>query len=180
MPTFLDGLNDAQKHAVLATNGPLLIVAGAGSGKTRVIAHRILNLVKTGTAPHQILAITFTNKAAREMRERVSALLAEDRELNRPISSTERPFVSTFHALGVHIIRENARLLGLTKHFTIYDRADSKRAIKEAMVGASIDPKKYDPGVFLNMISRAKGDGKNATMYRDTAHDLMEQMAADI
>ncbi|HEX7724237.1 MAG TPA: UvrD-helicase domain-containing protein [Candidatus Paceibacterota bacterium] len=180
MPTFLDGLNDAQKHAVLATNGPLLIVAGAGSGKTRVIAHRILNLVKTGTAPHQILAITFTNKAAREMRERVSALLAEDRELNRPISSTERPFVSTFHALGVHIIRENARLLGLTKHFTIYDRADSKRAIKEAMVGASIDPKKYDPGVFLNMISRAKGDGKNATMYRDTAHDLMEEMAADI
>jgi len=180
MPTFLDGLNDAQKRAVLATNGPLLIVAGAGSGKTRVIAHRILNLVKTGMAPHQILAITFTNKAAKEMRDRVSALLAEDTGLNRPISSSERPFVSTFHALGVHIIRENARLLGLTKHFTIYDRGDSKRAIKEAMVSSSIDPKKYDPGVFLNKISRAKGDGKTALEFRDAAKDFMEEMIADV
>jgi DNA helicase-2/ATP-dependent DNA helicase PcrA len=180
MPTPTDGLNEAQKRAVLATNGPLLIVAGAGSGKTRVIAHRILNLVKTGTPAHQILAITFTNKAAREMRDRVSALLAGDSDLNRPVSITERPFVSTFHALGVHIIRENARLLGLTKHFTIYDRGDSKRAIKEAMTSASIDPKKYDPGVFLNKISRAKGDGKNALEYRDAARDFMDEMTADI
>jgi DNA helicase-2/ATP-dependent DNA helicase PcrA len=173
-------LNDSQKRAVEAVNGPVLIVAGAGSGKTRVIAHRILHLVKNGVAPHEILAITFTNKAAKEMRDRVSALLAEDPALNRPISSSEKPFVSTFHALGVHIIRENARMLGLTRHFSIYDRADSKRAIKEAMVSASIDPKKYDPGVFLNMISRAKGDGKNALAYRDAAHDALEEMAADI
>lgn len=180
MATYLDTLNDAQKRAVMAVNGPVLIVAGAGSGKTRVIAHRILHLVKNGVAPHQVLAITFTNKAAKEMRDRVSALLAEDAGLNRPISLNERPFVSTFHALGVHIIRENARLLGLTRHFTIYDRADSKRAIKEAMLSASIDPKKYDPGVFLNMISRAKGDGLDTLEYRDAARDFMEEMTADI
>ena len=151
--------NPEQQRAVETTDGPVLIVAGAGSGKTRVIAHRILNLVQKGIAPHSILAITFTNKAASEMRERVIRLLAEDKSLNRPISMNERPFVSTFHALGVHIIRDNARLLGLNRHFNIYDRSDSRRAIKEAMIQANIDPKKYEPGVFLNKISRAKSDG---------------------
>ena len=126
-------LNDAQQRAVETTNGPLLIIAGAGSGKTKVITHRILGLIKKGAAPQSILAITFTNKASNEMKDRVATLLTEDKALNRPISVQERPFVSTFHALGVHIIRENARLLGLTRHFTIYDRGDSRRAIKDAM-----------------------------------------------
>ena len=99
-------LNPAQQRAVDATEGPVLIVAGAGAGQTRVITHRILNLIRKGVAPHAILAITFTNKAAKEMRVRVEALLAEDKTLNLPVSMRERPFVSTFHALGVHIIRE--------------------------------------------------------------------------
>ena len=123
-------LNPAQQKAVETTDGPLLIIAGAGAGKTGVLTHRILNLIKKGVAPHNILAITFTNKAAKEMRERVTKLIEEDKTLNIPISFNqsfhERPFVSTFHALGVHIIKENAVLLGLTRHFSIFDRSDSK------------------------------------------------------
>lgn len=173
-------LNEAQQRAVDTIDGPLLIIAGAGAGKTRVITHRILNLIKKGVAPYQILAITFTNKAAKEMRERVDHLLRDDKDLNRPISSTERPFVSTFHALGVHIIRENASLLGLTRHFTIFDRADSRRAIKQAMEECSLDPKQFDPGTILNMISRAKGDNVSRMEYTDRAKSYMEELAAQV
>jgi len=114
------------------------------------------------------------------MRERVLSLLSEEKGLNRPVSMNERPFVSTFHALGVHIIRENARLLGLNRHFNIYDRSDSRRAIKEAMIQANIDPKKYEPGVFLNKISRAKSDGFAPLAFKNTAKDFMEEMIADV
>jgi len=158
----------------------VLIIAGAGAGKTRVITHRILNLIKKGVTPSSILAITFTNKAAKEMKERVEDLLKNDRTLNIPISMTERPFISTFHALGVHIIRENARLLGLTRHFTIYDRSDSRRAIKEAMEQCAIDPKKFEPNAALNMISRAKGDGIGYLEYKDAAKGYAEEMVANI
>lgn len=176
MPT----LNPEQQRAVDTTEGPVLVIAGAGAGKTGVLTRRILNLIKKGVAPHQILAITFTNKAAKEMRDRVGALLSEDKSLNVPISFNERPFVSTFHALGVHIIRENAQLLGLTRHFVIYDRSDSRRAIKEAMVQVSVDPKKFDPGTVLNMISRAKGDGIGYLHYADAAKDYLEETVASI
>lgn len=173
-------LNPEQQRAVDTTEGPVLIIAGAGAGKTGVITHRILNLIKKGVAPHHVLAITFTNKAAKEMRDRVGNLLSEDKSLNIPISFNERPFVSTFHALGVHIIRENAQLLGLSRHFVIYDRSDSRRAIKEAMVQASIDPKKLEPGTVLNLISRAKGDGIGYLHYTDHAKDYMEETVASI
>lgn len=176
MPT----LNEAQQRAVDTTDGPVLIIAGAGAGKTRVITQRILNLIKKGIPPHNILAITFTNKAAKEMRERVNELIEQDKTLNVPISFHERPFLSTFHALGVHIIRENAALLGLTRHFTICDRGDSKRAVKEAMEQCSIDPKKFDPGTLLNMISRAKGDGISRLEYADAAKDYVQEMVAQV
>lgn len=173
-------LNTEQQRAVHTTEGPVLIIAGAGAGKTGVITHRILNLIKKGVPPHAILAITFTNKAAKEMRERVNALIAQENSLNRPISMNERPFMSTFHSLGVHIIRENASVLGLTRHFTIYDRSDSRRAIKEAMTTCSLDPKKIDPGTVLNMISRAKGDGLTRLEYLDTAKDFMQETVANV
>jgi DNA helicase-2/ATP-dependent DNA helicase PcrA len=176
----MPALNDAQQKAVDTTEGPVLIIAGAGAGKTRVITHRILNLIKKGITPHNILAITFTNKAAKEMRERVNHLLAEDKSLNIPISFNERPFVSTFHALGVHIIKENARLLGLTRHFTIYDCSDSRRAIKQAMEQCSIDPKRFEPGTVLNMISRAKGDGLSYLQYHDAAKGYTEEVVAQV
>ncbi len=178
--TSMSSLNPEQQRAVDTTEGPVLIIAGAGAGKTGVLTHRILNLIKKGVAPHQILAITFTNKAAKEMRDRVGTLLSQDKSLNVPISFNERPFLSTFHALGVHIIRENAQLLGLTRHFTIYDRSDSRRAIKEAMVQVSVDPKKFEPGTVLNMISRAKGDGISCLHYADQAKEYIEETVASI
>jgi len=183
----MSNLNTEQNKAINTIAGPVLIIAGAGSGKTRVITHRILNLIKNGVNPDSILAITFTNKAAKEMRERVFALLRDDKGLNTPISANwsggqraNIPFVSTFHALGVYIIRENAHLLGLTRHFTIADRSDSKRAIKEAMVQCSVDPKKFEPNTILNKISLAKGDGMNFISYRDKARDFIEELTANV
>lgn len=176
----MNSLNPAQQRAVEATEGPLLIIAGAGAGKTKVITHRILNLMHKGVAPYQILAITFTNKAAKEMRERVETLIREDKQLNLPISTRERPFLSTFHALGVHIIRENAQLLGLTRHFTIFDRSDSKRAVKQAMEECSVDPKQFDPGTILNMISRAKGDNVARLEYFDATKNYVEEIVAQV
>lgn len=161
----MNGLNPRQQDAVETLDGPLLILAGAGAGKTKTMTHRMLHLIKNGVAPAEILAITFTNKAAKEMRERVFKLLAEDKELNRPISWSERPFVSTFHALGVHIIKENSVLAGLPRHFTIYDRGDSKRAVKDALEALGLDPKQVEPGSVLNAISREKGDGVTQPEY---------------
>lgn len=145
--------------AVETTEGPVLILAGAGAGKTKTIAERIRHLVGRGVAPSQILAITFTNKAAGEMRERVEAGLRSDKNLNRPVSFGERPFVSTFHSLGVHILREHSGLAGLKKHFAIFDRDDSKKLVKEALNSLGLDPKTHEPGAILSVISKLKGKG---------------------
>ncbi|NLG19765.1 MAG: UvrD-helicase domain-containing protein, partial [Fibrobacter sp.] len=118
------------------TDGPLLIVAGAGAGKTKTITHRIIHLIHKGINPERILAVTFTNKAAREMKERIFDLL-EKREQGNKINIDNfgnfmnTPYVSTFHSLGVKIIKENASLLNLTKHFSILDESDSISIIKE-------------------------------------------------
>ena len=165
MAQNIDHLNERQKEAVLATEGPLLILAGAGAGKTKTIAERIKHLVRQGVAPSSILAITFTNKAAKEMRERVERLLDADQDLNLPVSMTERPFVSTFHSLGVHILKENAGHLGFSRHFAIFDRDDSKRAIKEALVMKGLDPKLHDPDRILSIISKEKGRDTTAEEY---------------
>ncbi|MEY2664412.1 MAG: helicase PcrA [Candidatus Parcubacteria bacterium] len=168
--TAHDSLNQRQKDAVFTTEGPLLILAGAGAGKTKTVTHRILNLIQKGAPPSSILAITFTNKAAKEMRERVDRLLSsESSGINRPVSMQERPFLSTFHALGVHIIKENSLKLGIPRHFTIYDRSDSKRAVKEAVEASNLDPKQFDPGAILNAISRHKGNGVTYKQYRELA-----------
>lgn len=154
---YLDELNSAQKEAVLKKDGPLLVLAGAGAGKTRTLAARILHLVKEGVAPERILAITFTNKAAKEMRDRVRLALQSDPALNRPVSSGEEPFISTFHALAVKLIRENAELLGLPRHFVIFDRGDSLRAVKEALKEAG-GAERFEPGSILSVMSREKGN----------------------
>jgi len=152
------GLNERQKEAVLQKNGPILIIAGAGAGKTKTIAHRILHLIKEGIHPENILAITFTNKAAKEMRERVEKIIASDKTLNIPLSYHYKPFISTFHSLGVYIIKENSRLIGLTRNFSIMDRSDSSKLIKECLKSLDIDPKQFEPSKILNIISREKGD----------------------
>ncbi len=173
-------LNSEQKKAVETIGGPLLILAGAGAGKTKTITHRILNLIKSGIAPREILAITFTNKAAKEMRDRVMHLISTDKSLNIPISFNEKPFVSTFHALGVHILKENSQILGLPRHFTIYDRSDSKRAIKEALLASNINPKEFDPGAILNAISREKGESVTVEQYMSTKKEYFQSVVAQV
>ncbi len=183
--THLDSLNEKQKEAVLQTEGPLLVLAGAGAGKTKMLTHRILHLIKNGVAPRSILAITFTNKAAKEMRERVYKLIHEDHELNLPLAfhqkNSDVPFVSTFHALGVHIIREQSQLLGLTRNFTIFDKQDGRRAAKEAVVKAQLDPKIYDPTKFLGMISREKSNMVTLDKYlANNSGDYMHNILAEV
>lgn len=163
--SYLKSLNDRQKEAVLSTEGPLLILAGAGAGKTKTVTHRILHLIHKGTSPDQILAITFTNKAAKEMRERVYAAITTSAELNLPVSEGARPFVSTFHSLGVHILKEHAQMFGYNRNFSIYDRGDSKSAVKEAIVSSGYDPKQYEPGKILGIISREKGNYVSQVEY---------------
>jgi DNA helicase II / ATP-dependent DNA helicase PcrA len=161
----LDGLNAAQKEAVLATEGPLLVLAGAGAGKTRVIVHRMLQIVLEGTSPRRILAVTFTNKAAKEMRERARHLLENSPEVTFPVREYELPFVTTFHSLGLFIIKENAKLLGLTRTPAIWDRSDSMRAIKEAMKAVGISSEEFEPRALLSKISREKGGGTTVADY---------------
>lgn len=177
MENHLDNLNNAQREAAMHTHGPLLIVAGAGAGKTKTITHRIVNLIKQGIAPDKILAVTFTNKAAKEMRERIMSELGKNFPLwglsqaDEPRGGAPRtrgdsdpkmesfavPFVSTFHSLGVYIIKENARLLGLTKYFSILDEGDANSMIKDILKELGIDPKQYEPRKIKGVISREKG-----------------------
>ncbi len=151
-------LNTAQQEAVTYTTGPLLIVAGAGTGKTRVLTERIAYLIKSGVPREQILAITFTNKAAEEMRERVRILLQESKLNITPFFTRETPFIGTFHALGTHILREYGTRIGIKKNFSIKDRDDSLRLIKEAIKTTGLDPKQYIPSAMLAIISKQKGN----------------------
>ena len=176
---YLEGLNERQKEAVLHTEGPLLIVAGAGAGKTRVITHRILHLIKQGVAPESILAITFTNKAAQEMRNRVHKLISSEvdkfqrNELPNLQTSqlTNSPWIGTFHALGVHILRREGRAIGIPARFAILDRADSLSALKKGMKRAGIGPKCLEPGKMLAAISREKGNMVTRDEFETRAGD---------
>lgn len=177
----LEGLNSRQKEAVLCIDGPLLILAGAGAGKTKTLTHRIINIIKSGVLPENILAITFTNKAAKEMKERVEKLISEDPEINRPISEFSRPFVSTFHALGVHMLREQCQKIGLPRHFSIYDRNDSKQAIKNALKKLDYDPKEYEPIKILSIISREKSNLVTQEEYEaNTEFSYMKDVVAAV
>jgi DNA helicase-2/ATP-dependent DNA helicase PcrA len=155
---YLEGLNERQKEAVLTTEGPISVLAGAGSGKTRVLTTRIYHLIRGGVAPETILAVTFTNKAAREMRERLSKEL----EVQGPM-----PFVATFHGLGRELLQEYGRSLGIPRFFTIFDRDDSERSIKEALKALDVDPKEVAPRFILARISKAKSDGLTPQQFAE-------------
>lgn len=171
-------LNTAQQEAVKTTEGPLLVLAGAGAGKTRVITHRMLEIVRKGAAPESILAITFTNKAASEMRARALALLGRDGPLNRPAYEPGGvPFISTFHSLGLFIIKEHFRTLGLKRRPTLYDRSDSLRAVKEALKNIGGDGE-LEPRAILSVISRQKGEGLTAGEYAEAAQTHRERTVA--
>ena len=170
----LKGLNDPQKEAVTTTKGPLLIVAGAGAGKTRVITHRIAHLISQGIEPSSILAVTFTNKAAREMKERIERLISNE------VATGNTPFVSTFHALGVYLLRKHYKDLNIPKHFSIFDRDDSKRVVKDAMKKCGLDPKEYEPGKILGSISKQKGNATTAEEFEGIASNYWEEMVAEV
>lgn len=159
MPIDLTGLNGPQKEAVLCTEGPLLVLAGAGSGKTRVLTHRIAHLVEDlGVAPWQIMAITFTNKAAAEMRERLGGLIG-------PYS--RGMWVSTFHSMCVRILRADCERLGFSQGFTIYDDDDSKCLVKHIYGELNLDEKRYPVAAIRNRISKAKNDLQVAEVYAE-------------
>lgn len=160
---YLDSLNEQQKQAVLHTEGPLLVVAGAGTGKTKTLTHRILHLVHKGVEPWNILAITFTNKAALEMRERVTEMLGSDDHI---------PTMSTFHSLGVRILRQWHQKIGINKYFNILDTQDKTSLIKQAMKYHDIDPKQYEPRKISSAISRAKADEKTVQTYETNKNPL--------
>jgi len=163
----LDGLNPGQKEAVLHTTGPLLIFAGAGAGKTKTITHRIMHLIKNGVEPKNILAITFTNKAAKEMRDRILGAIEKEGGLSGAFPS-EKPFISTFHSLGVHILKENSREIGLTRNFSIFDKSDSQKTVRDIVRDMGLDPKMHEPNKILGIISREKGDLKNAADFAES------------
>ena len=156
-----------------------MVLAGAGSGKTRVITHRIVHLILNGVAPNNILAVTFTNKAAREMRERVHNLINEHASSARA-GADGLPVVTTFHALGVRLLREYHATLGLRRHFTIYDRSDSTRAMKQALERANYSPKQFEPRKMLSMISRAKGDALSRADFLESASSYPEKVCAEV
>lgn len=162
-----DELNDPQREAVLHKDGPLLVLAGAGAGKTKVITLRVYELIKSGIYPREILAITFTNKAAKEMRERIFSLLGKSSASGYQSFNDDRPHVSTFHSLGVYILRENHHLLNLPKYFTIADKNDSLKLIKEATREAGFDPKEISSNKIYSIISKSKGDFIEREDYED-------------
>lgn len=178
-PGYLEGLNKEQTQAVCHTEGPLMVLAGAGSGKTRVITHRIVHLIHQGVAPHNILAVTFTNKAAREMRDRVEDLIRTFPPAERAAIDS-LPTVTTFHALGVRILREHHATLDLPRHFVIYDRSDSVRAVKRALEEAGHSPKQFEPRRILSIISRAKGDALSRIDFQDSASSFPDRVAAEV
>jgi len=176
---YLEGLNEAQKEAVLTTEGPVMVLAGAGSGKTKVLTTRIYHLIRKGIPPHNLLAITFTNKAAREMRERLGHMLGTTVAVWKREGT---PFVATFHGLGRELLELYGRPLGINRHFTIFDRDDSERAIKSALKELGVDPKEVAPRSILARISRAKGEGltREAFTARYGREGFTGRLASDV
>lgn len=167
---LLEEMNDKQAEAVVTTEGPLLVMAGAGSGKTRVLTHRVAYLIEEkGVLPWNILAITFTNKAAKEMQERVGKLLGE---------SANDVWVSTFHALCVRILRRDIEKIGYNRAFTIADTSEQRTLMKRICGELNIDTKKFDPRSILSEISNAKNALLTPAEYSDKANSMFENMVA--
>ncbi len=168
---WLNDLNETQRAAVQHVDGPLLIIAGAGSGKTRVLTYRIAYLLERGVSPEAILAVTFTNKAATEMRERVSALIGP---------RAQHVWVGTFHSMCVRILRRYADRLGFPNQFLIFDTADQLAAVRAVLKDLDLDPKRHDPRSLLGAISAAKNNLQEPREYAEAASDYWERVAARV
>ncbi len=174
--TILDDLNEAQRTAAITIDGPVLMLAGAGSGKTKTLTHRIAYLLlEKRVQATQILAVTFTNKAASEMRERISTLMGV-----RADSWSFLPFLGTFHGIANRILRREAEYIGYPPNFLIYDTSDSQAVIKRILRDRHLDEKMYSPGLMLNLISSAKNELLTPAQYKDLAAGKMQEMAAEI
>lgn len=172
---LLEGLNQKQKEAVVQTEGPVLILAGAGSGKTKTLTHRIAQLMSNGVSPYAILAVTFTNKAAKEMRERVAGLMGADAS-NRSFL----PFAGTFHSICVRILRQDGEVIGVPKNFVIFDESDRQSAIKQAMKQLFLDDKQFKPNSISGIISGAKNELISPEEYAATATLPAHKVAARV
>ena len=173
---LLVGLNPEQRRAVETTEGPLLIQAGAGSGKTKTLTHRIAYLIATHKAtPFNILAVTFTNKAAKEMRERVAVLLGQSSE-NRSFM----PYMGTFHGICVRLLRQDGEHVGIPRSFVIFDESDRQAAVKQALKQLSIDEKSFPPRMLGALISSAKNEMLSPTEYSSTANGPAQKAAAQV
>ncbi len=188
-------LNARQREAVEYLHGPLLILAGAGAGKTKTITERIVEIVKRGTDPRAILAVTFTNKAAKEMRARIESRLEEERVIEKGVSREAQkdflarsgknpyhhtPVVKTFHSLGLMMIGENGERIGLSRHPTILDSSDSLSIIKSAVEQLGIDPKVHDPSKIRSIISREKGDFVSQSEYKQKVSSSQMDLVAGV
>src|SRR6201985_1413814 len=172
LETLLSGRRAPRREAVPYGDGPLLILAGAGSGKTRVLTHRIAYLVATGAAKaNEVLAITFTNRAGGKMRERAELLVGP---------RIRAMWVRTFHAACARMLRANADRLGYTRQFTIYDQADSRRLLKRCLDELGIDPKRFTPAGIQSQISDAKNKLRDAEGYGRMVGSFFEQTVADV
>ncbi|MEK7488065.1 MAG: UvrD-helicase domain-containing protein, partial [Patescibacteria group bacterium] len=172
MEDFLAHLNERQREAVTTENGPLLVIAGAGSGKTMVLTRRIASLISKGIArPDQVLAVTFTNKAAGEMKERVRALLAGS-------SGYAIPLIGTFHSVCLIILRAHAELLGYARGFIIFDSKDQQALLKSVCEELRIDTERFTPDSFGNAISKLKSKLVTPDSFAEDASDPYPKMAA--
>ena len=163
---YLDGLNSSQREAVEQTEGPIMVIAGAGSGKTRVLTYRIAHMIKSGVDPFNILALTFTNKAAKEMTERISNIVGG--------SEAKNITMGTFHSVFSRLLRFNADLIGYPTNFTIYDTQDSKSLLKDIIKELNLDDKTYKQGMVLGRISAAKNNLISPEAYANNAEIMLE------
>jgi superfamily I DNA/RNA helicase len=173
----LDSLNPQQRQAVETLRGPVLILAGAGTGKTRVITYRIAHLIAKGAAPGNILAVTFTNKAAREMQERIAKLIPAARKTKADARSAQdsRPTICTFHSLCVRILRQHIERLGYKRNFVIYDESEQLSAVKKILAQISAKGEKTDPFAVLSLLSRFKNGGEKAAVFADESVRALAQ-----
>lgn len=168
---YLDELNERQREAVAHINGPLMIVAGAGSGKTKVLTTRIAHLMRNGVDAFNILSLTFTNKAAREMKERVEKILGGTEARNL--------YIGTFHSVFARLLRAEAHRLGYPNDFTIYDSDDAKSVLKTIINEQNLDDKHYKPNLVYNRISAAKNSLMGPEEYQHDYAVQQEDMRAN-
>jgi len=180
MSKILDSLNEKQREAVTTTDGPLLVVAGPGSGKTKVLTHRVAYLIEQGIAPQSILAVTFTNKAANEMKARIQRLLAHQK-FAKPGTPSHLPLVGTFHSICARFLRENAQTIGFHKDFVIFDDKDSLALVKKVMSELEISEDQFKPQAIQEVISQAKNELIDSNLYEQTSDNgYFQQVAAKI